>query len=65
MSQFDQDAYPVVGMAISGGGFRASLFGAGVLNAFDARNDTSKTFGTGGLYNVLTYLAGASGQYES
>lgn len=61
ISQFDQDAYPVVGMAISGGGFRASLFGAGVLNAFDARNDTSKSFGTGGLYNVLTYLAGASG----
>ncbi|GJJ05861.1 hypothetical protein Clacol_000048 [Clathrus columnatus] len=61
MSQFQSDSYPSVGMAISGGGFRASLFGAGVLNAYDARNTTAKALGTGGLYNVATYVAGASG----
>lgn len=61
MSQFPLDSFPTVGFALSGGGFRASLFAAGVLNSYDARNSTTKSLGTGGLYDVATYIAGASG----
>ncbi|HEV7736502.1 MAG TPA: hypothetical protein VGO47_03915 [Chlamydiales bacterium] len=57
----EADAMPRVGIACSGGGFRASLFCAGILNAFDGRNDTAKEKGTGGLFQVSTYMAGVSG----
>ncbi|KAJ4487748.1 phospholipase B [Lentinula aciculospora] len=50
-----------VGIAISGGGYRASQFGAGVISALDARNATAVSAGTGGLLQVATYLSGLSG----
>lgn len=50
-----------VGIAVSGGGYRAATFGAGVMNAFDGRNQTSVTAGTGGLLQGLSYMAGLSG----
>ncbi|KIY70403.1 hypothetical protein CYLTODRAFT_451708 [Cylindrobasidium torrendii FP15055 ss-10] len=52
---------PRVGIAMSGGSFRASLYGAGVLNALDARNASSKAAGTGGLLQVASYITGLSG----
>ncbi|KAF9017220.1 phospholipase B [Hymenopellis radicata] len=52
---------PRVGVALSGGSFRASLYGAGVLNAFDARNSTAKDKGTGGLLQVASYMSALSG----
>jgi len=52
---------PQVGIALSGGGYRASVFGAGVLNSFDGRNDTSVSKGTGGLLQATTYISGLSG----
>ncbi|KAF9226992.1 hypothetical protein BS17DRAFT_697035 [Gyrodon lividus] len=52
---------PNLGIATSGGGYRASIFGAGVLNALDARNASSNSAGTGGLLQSATYLAGLSG----
>lgn len=50
--------YPVVGLATSGGGLRATLIGAGVHQAFDAR-DSPNTMG--GIYQALTYESGLSG----
>lgn len=54
-------ALPTLGIATSGGGDRAAIFGAGVLNAFDARNASSAHAGTGGLLQAATYLSGLSG----
>ncbi|KAI0339795.1 phospholipase B [Trametopsis cervina] len=52
---------PKIGIAISGGGYRAAQYGAGVLSALDARNDSAKQAGTGGLLQVSSYLSGLSG----
>lgn len=49
---------PTIALTSSGGGFRAQLTGAGVVQALDAR-DTN--VGTSGLYQALTYHAGLSG----
>ncbi|KZT29198.1 lysophospholipase [Neolentinus lepideus HHB14362 ss-1] len=54
-------AYPTLGIATSGGGHRAAIFGAGVLNALDGRNGTSAKAGTGGLLQSATYISGLSG----
>lgn len=60
LSDFN-DTFPRVGIAISGGGYRAAQYGAGALSALDARNQTAKNAGTGGLLQVASYLTGASG----
>ncbi|KIJ59975.1 hypothetical protein HYDPIDRAFT_117882 [Hydnomerulius pinastri MD-312] len=52
---------PTFSIATSGGGYRAALFGAGVLNAIDGRNSSSVDVGTGGLLQTASYLAGLSG----
>ncbi|EGF99004.1 uncharacterized protein MELLADRAFT_94935 [Melampsora larici-populina 98AG31] len=52
---------PHVSVAVSGGGLRASYFGAGVLNALDGRNSTSVKVGTGGLLQAFDYITGLSG----
>ncbi|KLO18693.1 hypothetical protein SCHPADRAFT_819487 [Schizopora paradoxa] len=52
---------PNLGIATSGGGYRAAMFGAAVLNSLDGRNATSKDIGTGGLLQAATYLSGLSG----
>ncbi|KAG6868104.1 hypothetical protein C0993_007514 [Termitomyces sp. T159_Od127] len=56
-----QGNYPKVGMAIPGGGLRAALYGAACLSGLDARNDSAKAAGTGGLLQVASYLSGLSG----
>ncbi|KII94539.1 hypothetical protein PLICRDRAFT_33337 [Plicaturopsis crispa FD-325 SS-3] len=53
--------FPTLGIATSGGGYRAASFGAGVLNALDGRNASAVSVGTGGLLQAATYLAGLSG----
>ncbi|KAM0792425.1 hypothetical protein ACM66B_005102 [Microbotryomycetes sp. NB124-2] len=55
------DTLPTVGIALSGGGNRAALFGAGALSAFDGRNATSASRGLGGLLQSSSYLTGLSG----
>lgn len=50
-----------IGISISGGGYRAAQYGAGVLSGLDARNSSAKQAGTGGLLQVTSYLAGLSG----
>jgi lysophospholipase len=69
---FDSDNYmssvlntlnqPTIGIAASGGGYRALLNGAGAIAAFDDRTRGSKEKGhLGGLLQATTYLAGLSG----
>lgn len=51
-----------IGFAISGGGYRSMLTGAGVIAAFDARTtNTTLTNGLGGLLQSSDYIAGISG----
>lgn len=70
---FDSDKYlanvdasspslPNIGIAISGGGYRAMLDGAGAISAFDSRSPGSTGKGNlGGLLQSATYLSGLSG----
>jgi lysophospholipase len=50
-----------LGVAVSGGGYRAAITGGGILNALDARNSTSAQAGTGGLLQGASYISGLSG----
>ena len=59
--EFGATRLPRLGIATSGGGYRAAIFGAGILNALDGRNQTSVKAGTGGLLQAATYLSGLSG----
>lgn len=53
---------PNIGIAVSGGGYRAMLNGAGVVQAFDNRTPNATNAGQlGGLLQSSTYLAGLSG----
>lgn len=53
---------PNIGIAISGGGYRAMLVGAGVLFAFDDRTTDATDEGRlGGVLQSATYLTGLSG----
>ncbi|PGH12476.1 hypothetical protein AJ79_04220 [Helicocarpus griseus UAMH5409] len=55
-------ALPNVGVAVSGGGYRALMNGAGALKAFDNRTENSTSPGQlGGLLQSATYLSGLSG----
>ncbi|KAF7361984.1 Lysophospholipase [Mycena venus] len=56
-----QGRFPKVGLAIPGGGLRAAQYGAGCLSGLDARNDSAKAAGTGGLLQVASYMTGLSG----
>lgn len=70
---FDVDSYmrsignnatllPNIGLAFSGGGYRALMNGAGALAAFDSRTSGSSAKGhLGGLLQASTYIAGLSG----
>ena len=52
-------ALPNIGIAVSGGGYRALMNGAGFLSAADSRNNASGPIS--GLLQSTTYLAGLSG----
>lgn len=56
-----KEQFPRVGIAISGGGYRAMLFGVGVLQGLDERNGTAKERGVGGFLQLADYVAGLSG----
>lgn len=50
-----------IGLAFSGGGYRAMLNGAGQLLGLDDRFDEAKSSGLGGILQSATYLVGLSG----
>ncbi|KAI5959280.1 uncharacterized protein KGF55_005430 [Candida pseudojiufengensis] len=50
-----------IGLAFSGGGYRAMLNGAGQLSALDERTRVEKGHGLPGLLQASTYIAGLSG----
>ncbi|KAK0552920.1 hypothetical protein OC846_001500 [Tilletia horrida] len=52
---------PKAGLAVSGGGYRAMLVGGGMVQAFDGRNSTANQRGTGGILQLVDYIAGLSG----
>ncbi|KAH8700217.1 lysophospholipase Plb1 [Talaromyces proteolyticus] len=53
---------PNIAIAVSGGGYRAMLTGAGAVKAFDSRTSNSTSSGQlGGLLQSATYIAGLSG----
>lgn len=52
---------PTLGIAISGGGYKAAAFGAANLEVLDSRNGSSVKFGTGGLLQSTSYVTGLSG----
>jgi lysophospholipase len=58
----DVNKLPNVGIAISGGGYRAMLNGGGAMAAFDSRTDGSTQKGhLGGLLQSATYVSALSG----
>lgn len=60
--QNNASALPNIGIALSGGGYRAMLNGAGVVEAFDSRTPNSTNTGQlGGLLQASTYLSALSG----
>src|SRR5258708_32013115 len=61
LSALNGSSFPKIGIAISGGGYRAAQYGAGVLSALDARNQSGKAARTRGLLQVTSYLSGLSG----
>lgn len=58
----NESVLPNIGIAVSGGGYRALLSGAGALAAFDARTEgsTAPTH-LGGILQSSTYVSGLSG----
>lgn len=55
-------ALPNIGIAVSGGGYRALMNGGGCLQAFDSRTPKSSLPGhLGGILQSATYLTGLSG----
>ncbi|GCE99017.1 lysophospholipase 1 [Zygosaccharomyces mellis] len=63
-SSSDQDLYslvPKIGIAASGGSYRAMFSGAGMLAAMDNRTMGSVEHGLGGLLQGSSYLVGSSG----
>lgn len=53
-----------IGIAFSGGGFRAAQYSAGVTSALDGRDQSAKSAGTGGLLQVASYISGLSGKLD-
>ena len=53
---------PIIGIALSGGGYRALMNGAGAFAAFDNRTSNSTAQGhLGGILQAATYISGLSG----
>lgn len=55
------DRLPRIGIALSGGGYRAMINGAGVLQGWDSRNSTAQQRGMAGILQFADYVAGLSG----
>ena len=61
-AESETTSLPNIGIAFSGGGYRALLNGAGAFSAFDERTTNSTKPGhLGGLLQATTYMSGLSG----
>ncbi|KAI5963119.1 PLB2 [Candida pseudojiufengensis] len=60
-SKFLSEANPTIGLAFSGGGYRAQLCGAGQYAALDSRTNVVNGKGLGGLLQSSNYIVGLSG----
>ncbi|TQW00018.1 hypothetical protein V2A60_005432 [Cordyceps javanica] len=59
---YNSTKLPNIGIAISGGGYRAMIGGAGAIAAWDSRSAGSEEKGNfGGLLQSATYISGLSG----
>ncbi|KDQ10745.1 hypothetical protein BOTBODRAFT_115259 [Botryobasidium botryosum FD-172 SS1] len=61
LASLSADQLPNLAISLSGGNFRAALFNAAALHAFDSRNSTSVSKGLGGLLQASTYMSALSG----
>ncbi|KAH3672808.1 hypothetical protein WICMUC_004030 [Wickerhamomyces mucosus] len=57
----DASSNITIGLAFSGGGYRAMLNGAGQLSALDSNTRNANELGLGGICQSSTYLVGSSG----
>ena len=70
LSDFDKNKFlkrkrlPNIALAMSGGGFRGQLVGAGLIQAMDDRHEASKNLKTGGLLQMSTYFSACSGKFS-
>jgi lysophospholipase len=60
-SSSDPSSFPILGIALSGGGYRATTFSGGVLNALDSQNPDAMNADTGGLLQAASYITGSFG----
>jgi lysophospholipase len=61
MYRSNYEDVPIMGLAISGGGFASAYTGTAAMRALDARLDATVKQRTGGLLQCLTYMSGLSG----
>lgn len=61
VNSFLDRASPTIGIAFSGGGYRALLTGAGEYAALDARTHILQGTGLGGILQSSSYISGLSG----
>lgn len=54
-------AIPILGFAVSGGGFASAYTGSGGMRALDSRLEAANVQRTGGLLQSLMYMSGQSG----
>ncbi|KNZ63670.1 hypothetical protein VP01_1115g2 [Puccinia sorghi] len=57
------ETLPNIGIAMSGGGIRALIGGAGILDAFDNRNPQAVRAGTAGILQLTNYITGTKKKY--
>jgi lysophospholipase len=60
ISRSDYAHVPILGLAISGGGYRSGYTGTGAIRALDSRLPAAKEQRVGGLLQSLMYLTGLS-----
>lgn len=61
ISQNDYANVPIMGIAISGGGFASAFTGTGAMRALDDRLEAAREQKVGGLLQSMTYMSGLSG----
>jgi lysophospholipase len=57
----DYASVPIIGFAISGGGWASALTGTGAMRALDSRLEAAREQRVGGLLQSMTYMSGLSG----